>query len=59
MSFLESLSNALTPGSKVDIADVPVGGGIVLANGPPGVTPPVVLPTMSIMEKRKCMLHSA
>lgn len=40
MSFLESLSNALTPGTKVDIADVPVGGGIVLTNGPYVVTQP-------------------
>lgn len=40
MSLLSGLSNALTPGIKVDVADVPVGGGIVLDKGPYVVTQP-------------------
>lgn len=40
MSFFTSFSAALTPGTKVDIAKVPVGSGLVMSNGPYVVTQP-------------------
>ena len=40
MSFLGTLSDALTPGTKVNVADVPVGGGLVLGDGPYVITQP-------------------